>query len=517
MKSIVNIILPLFCIFLVTSCGSVPAVNKENESEEIGPVVLNTKESWKKRGYHNPLMTQRFGADPFVLVYGDTVYVYMTGDIIEKDGSGKVGNNTYGKIHKINILSSKDLVNWTDCGNVDVTVPGVSAWAHNSWAPAAAFKKIDGKDTFFLYFGDSANGIGVLTSENPAGPFKDPLGHALITRNTKNCGDVTWLFDPAVFVDDDGTAYLYFGGGVPGGSSSTDKQKSNPCTARAVKLGDDMISLEGEPVVIDAPYMFEDSGINKFGDTYYYSYCTNWDVPNGKDFRSGQIAYMTSSSPLGPFHFKGIVLRNPGDFFGQGGNNHHCMFSFMGENYIAYHARILEQHMMILHGYRSTNIDKLIVNENNMLESVAASERGVQQVCSLNPFETVNATTLSSMAGIQTTPCSKISRYYGCGEMAVNGIDRGDWLYIEGADFGADGAASFTVSVKCNPKCSGGIDLCVDTEKDTAVAIDFSGCHSGEDFQEVTGKLTVPITGKHNLLFVFTGSGFEWKDWRFSK
>ena len=59
-------------------------------------------------------------------------------------------------------------------------------------------------------------------------------------------------------MDDDGRAYLYFGGGVPEG------QAANPGTARVVELGEDMISIAGEPVIIDAPYVFEDSGIHKY-------------------------------------------------------------------------------------------------------------------------------------------------------------------------------------------------------------------------------------------------------------
>ena len=75
-----------------------------------------------------------------------------------------------------------------------------------------------------------------------------------------------------MLVDDDGNGYLYFGGGVPQGKVSA------PGTGRCVALGDDMISLKGDPVAIDIPYLFEDSGIHKAGNKYYYTYCTNWQV-----------------------------------------------------------------------------------------------------------------------------------------------------------------------------------------------------------------------------------------------
>eukprot|EP00833_Pecoramyces_ruminatium_P016052 jgi/Orpsp1_1/1190084/evm.model.d7180000076491.1 len=77
-----------------------------------------------------------------------------------------------------------------------------------------------------------------------------------------------------------------------------------------------MISLAGTPQLIDAPWVFEDSGINKIGNTYFYSYCTNWaGGPHG----NARIGYMTSNSPMGPFTFQGTCFNNPGDFFGTTG------------------------------------------------------------------------------------------------------------------------------------------------------------------------------------------------------
>lgn len=100
-----------------------------------------------------------------------------------------------------------------------------------------------------------------------------PIGKPLLTGKTPGCEGVVWCFDPAVLVDDDGSAYIYFGGGVPSG------QQNNPKTARVAKLGEDMISIDGEAKEIDAPCMFEDSGIFKYGDKYYYSYCSNFISP----------------------------------------------------------------------------------------------------------------------------------------------------------------------------------------------------------------------------------------------
>ena len=52
----------------------------------------------------NPLITQRFGADPYAMVYKDRVYIYMTADAFEYNTDGSVKENTYSKIHRINIM-----------------------------------------------------------------------------------------------------------------------------------------------------------------------------------------------------------------------------------------------------------------------------------------------------------------------------------------------------------------------------------------------------------------------------
>ena len=167
------------------------------------------------------------------------------------------------------------MVNWTDHGTINVK--GAAKWSANSWAPAACHKTINGKEKFFLYFANNASSIGVLTADSPTGPWTDPIGKALIDRSVPGCSEkeVAWLFDPAVLVDDDGTGYLYFGG-IGDTSGKSEDYIRNPKCARVIKLGADMVSLDGAAKTIDAPYMFEDSGINKIGDKYYYSYCSNW-------------------------------------------------------------------------------------------------------------------------------------------------------------------------------------------------------------------------------------------------
>ncbi len=452
--------------------------------------------SYKNDGENNPLFTQRFGADPGVMEYNGRVYVYTTNDVIEYDSSGNVVENTYGQINKINCISSDDMVNWTDHGAIQVAgAAGAATWATNSWAPCAAHKTINGQEKFFLYFCNGGNGVSVLTADSPTGPWSDPLGQALISRSTPNCANVTWLFDPAVFVDDDGTGYLYFGGGVPTG------QEANPGTARVVKLGDDMISLAGDPQTLDVPYLFEDSGINKIGNKYYYTYCSNWNTSgNSYGMTSGAIQYMVSDSPMGPFTYGGELFRNQGNFFGLYGNNHHSIVELNGQLYLFYHARAVEAAMGITGNYRSPQVDRITMNGESF-NSVTGTMAGIAQLKPLSPYDKVQAETMSNQAGINVS---------GTGDTVVTDIDSGDWIQVSGVNF-ANGASSLTV--RAASANGGAIKICTGSPTGTAIGYVDVLASSGA-FTEITVPVD-SISGTQDLYFVFCGDlTFDW--WSFS-
>ncbi len=464
---------------------------------------------------HNPVMTQRFGADPYALVYDGRVYLYMTGDDPMYDEAGNLKENNYSNIYTINVISSADLVNWTDHGTVyAASSKGQATWGANSWAPAAAYKNIDGKDKFFLYFANNGNGIAVLEGDTPYGPFTDPINGPLISRQTPTCAEVAWLFDPAVLMDDDGNSYIYFGGGVP-----TPDMASNPGTARVAKLGADMISLDGDPRPIEnVKYLFEDSGINKINGTYYYSYCSNFsmteDAVKELGFENGEIITMKSDNPMGPFELANPVLKNPGFFFGKGGNNHHCMFEFNGTWYIAYHARILEEKMGMDGGYRSTNIDVIKFNEDGEPTKSKGTREGVGQIGNLDPYETVKAVTIGNAAGIETTQYGETAVKYGSGDMIVTGIHDGSWTGVLGADFGSTSPKSF--SIKVRGEGSGAI--MVGTEYPNYKPVAFVKVEKpGAEFTEITVDLTAEVTGVQDVFFTFAGEGYEVLEWKFNK
>ncbi len=388
---------------------------------------LMAEKAFKLPGENNPIMAHKYGADPAVLEYNDTLYVYTTNDMQQLEFSkGKIDNG-YNKITSLNVFSTKDLVNWTDCGEISVAgrnnTTGAARWASNSWAPAIAYKKIDGKDKFFLYFADSGNGIGVLEGESPVGPFVDPLKAPLISRDTPSCAKINWLFDPAVIVDEKGDGYLYFGGG-----HDPDKYE-HPMNARCVALADDMVHIKGEPQVIDAPFLFEDSGINKIGDTWYYTYCTNWadrkDTKDPDKMPIAVIGYMTSKNPLGPFVYKGYTLENPGTAFGAWGNNHHWIFSFRGKWYIAYHTQVLEKTVGCEKGgYRNVFINDFAVNADGSLPNQKMSKQGVEQVSNFKLGGEVPAATFAASRNVAVTS-----------KQTLVSVKDGAYVCIKGVEF----------------------------------------------------------------------------------
>ena len=448
--------------------------------------------SYKADGENNPLFTQRFGADPGVMEYNGRVYVYTTNDVIEYDSDGKVTENTYAQVNKINCLSSADLVNWTDHGAIPVAgTDGIAKWATCSWAPCAAHKTINGKEKFFLYFCNGGNGVSVLTADSPTGPWTDPLGKALITRAMPNCSDITWLFDPAVMVDDDGTGYLCFGGGVPDGKDAM------PGTSRIVKLGDDMISLAGTPVTIEAPYLFEDSGINKIGDTYYYTYCSNWNTAgNAYGMTSGAIEYMTADNPLGPYTYGGELFRNQGTFFGLYGNNHHSLCTLDGQLYLFYHNRSVEKAMGIEGNYRSPQVDAVTM-QGTKIQAVTGTMNGIAQKKTIDPYQTVQAETMSNQAGIQVR---------GLGDTVVTEIDQGDWLKVSGVHF-SKGASQIAIKASSKDGCA--VKIC--TGSPTGKAVGYAEIPSGGTMTTVSAMVQ-GLNGTQDLYFVFSGQA-EMDSW----
>jgi arabinoxylan arabinofuranohydrolase len=523
---------------------------------------------WKIWGHHNALITQGFGADPTVMVYQDKAYVFSSNDSLMYDANGNVIQMTYQDgIQGIRSLSSADLVNWTDHGiinihgpdstnplipvsepiggrGVDPDKPDLPA-IDGSWAPSATWKTIGGKPQFFLYYANRGNGIGVISADSPTGPWSAPLGKLKlqIDRGTPNCVDVNYLFDPGVMVDN-GQGYLYFGGGDGGDGDDTGQ-------ARRVRLRSNMISLDGDPETWYVPFLFEDSEITKMRDIYFYSYVTNSSA-NRFGLVSSQIAYMTSSEPMGSFRDPVGIMLSPSTQLGTNDqNNHHCMFEFKNNFYIAYHASKVIQAMGSSFRYRSTFIDQISVAGNGAISPITMTRKGVDQVGKFNPYLLNEAETIGIMGGIYTRAEAGASN-----GMVVTSIDTGDWVALYGVDFGASGASKFTARVRMPETPEdyvGAIELRLDPTGDgitadngnltsTATARIKDGevigrvqlkAKAGEagKYALVTIDLDKTVTGVHDLVFVFYSSlgvhpetinpdsrhknGFEFDQWQF--
>ncbi len=282
-----------------------------------------------------PLITNMYTADPSAHVFEGKLYVYPSHDLDRNNPSTQNGDQF--DMEDYHIFSMDDMhtlpVNHGEILNVR-DVP----WAEKQrWAPDAAYKN----DMYYFYFPakdhDGLFRIGVATSQSPAGPFTPQPDFI----------PGSFSIDPCVFVDDDGQAYMYFGG-LQGGqlekwqTGTFDPNGQGPIATqpalgpRVVKLSEDMLHFavpvqevsitdeHGKPLIASdhARRFFEASWMHKYNGLYYYSYSTG---------NTHYIAYATSESPTGPFVFRGYIL-----FPVLGWTTHHSVVEFQGKWYLFY-------------------------------------------------------------------------------------------------------------------------------------------------------------------------------------
>jgi arabinoxylan arabinofuranohydrolase len=220
---------------------------------------------------------------------------------------------------------------------------------------------------------------------------------------------------------------------------------------------------------------------------------------------------MTSKSPLGPFTFKETILKNPGFYYGLGGNNHHAIFKFKDKWYITYHTRMLEKEIGVLHGYRSTSIEEFEMGEDGTIGSIPMKNDAREQVGTFDPYQTINAATFSSMGGVDTAPADEVSKECGSGNMLLTSINTGDFVEIAGVDFGDKGATKVTAKVNTNG-CEGAIRVTVgyiNKEVVGYIPVKGDGCVT------IEANLDTTITGLQNVFFTFSGEGYEVLEWKF--
>jgi len=435
-------------------------------------------------GAQNPIIQTKYTADPAPFVYNDTVFLYVSHD--EENAGPGMGRFL---MKDWLLYTSVDMVNWTDHGVV-ASLKDFS-WGkqdNGAWAPQC----IERNGKFYLYCPIHMNGIGVLVSDSPYGPFTDPLGKPLIKNSMDD-------IDPSVYIDDDNQAYLYWG---------------NPKLYH-VKLNEDMISYKGDIVAEQmtiaefgkrdghtkrATQYEEGPWFYKRNNLYYMAFASTC-CPEG-------IGYSMSKSPTGPWEYKGSIM--DGDSRSSG--NHPGIIDYKGKSYLfGFNFRlnfmITDKH----HERRSVCVEEFQYNPDGTIPKLAWwSETGVKPAGVLNPFMRTEAETIAWSQGLKTTK--------GTNGMYVTDIDNGDYIKIQAVDFGK-GAKKFETSV-ATISTDAVIEMHLDSPTGKLLGmlkIKSTGSRDKWISQSCPVKRQA---GVHDVYFVFKGASkdlfdFDW--WRFIK
>jgi hypothetical protein len=254
----------------------------------------------------NPVLRDRFTADPAPLVVGDTVYLYV--------GRDEAKGDDFFLMKEWLAYSSKDLRHWTAHGSH--MKPTDFKWAvGDAWA--AQVVQRNGRFYFYatVQHNDTQPGkaIGVAVADNPLGPFKDARGSALITDATTSSPYGWSDIDPTVFIDDDGTAWLAWG---------------NPVLYLA-RLKPNMTELDGPIEKIALPNYTEGPWLSKRKGMYYMTYAS---MAHQGLFE--HLSYATAPSPRGPWTYQGLLTGAVKNSFTVHAG---IIDDFKGQSYLVYH------------------------------------------------------------------------------------------------------------------------------------------------------------------------------------
>lgn len=358
----------LFILFLLsTGCQR----NNNATDEEATAASDTVVQEAQPTPVAEPLVTEIYSADPSAHVFDGRIYVYNSHDIesnIPADDEGAHFN-----MKDYHVLSMDEIGGEVTDHGVAFSIEDIPWAGRQLWAPDAAEK--NGKYYFYFPAKDKNDvfRIGVATGDSPAGPFKPEPDYI----------KGSYSIDPAVFTDEDGKSYMYFGG-IWGGqlqrwennkydsaAGKTDRKNDTiPAIGpRIARMSNDMLSF-AEPVreiqILDPdgnPILggdhdrrfFEAAWMHRYDGKYYLSYSTG---------DTHYIVYATSDNPYGPFTYQGIVL-NPV----VGWTNHHSIVEVDGQWYLFYHDSVLsggETHL------RNVRVTKLTHGSEGKIETVNA-------------------------------------------------------------------------------------------------------------------------------------------------
>ena len=392
----------------------------------------------------NPISTYHYLADPSAASDGDTFYI-----LTDVDDYSPQKNYDYD-IVGLNAFTSQDMKNWTDHGMIFRSKREFGTYPNNTWASGIAVHK----GRIYIVYPNGASGVGMITATSIDGPYTDPVkethGVEYIAAHYGSsviggCDDIAHCFDPGIFIEEDGTGYVVFGGG----ENNTRKYGNNldiiKFTENNGKITIDKNSLKR----ISAPGSFEAPYIHKKDNKYYLSFNTQPQV----------IDYSMSDNIMGPYTFVGTVI--PGissvpDAHNEGGNNHQGFAPFKGKWYAVYHDRRLvtaSEHPGSCtqsgqctnspnkENHRSVSIDELTWNGDKM-NKLTFTREGPKQIKNFDPYNTYKALTSSKQRNVRSrTDWTK-------GKPVVHVLTplatKESWIRVSGVDFG-NGAQNLRV------------------------------------------------------------------------
>lgn len=416
-----------------------------------------------------PVIQTKYTADPAPMVYNDTVFLYTTHD--EDDAEGF-------KMQDWLLYTSTDMVNWTDHGAVaslksfDWVKRDNGAWAE---------QVIERNGKFYMYCPIHGNGIGVLVSDSPYGPFKDPLGKPLVWQKEH------WYdIDPTVFIDEDGQAYMYWG---------------NP-HCYYVKLNEDMISYSGDIVKLkETPEHYQEGPwFYKRNGRYYLAFASTC-CPEG-------IGYAMSNSPTGPWETKGYIMRPTERSRG----NHPGIMDYKGKSYVfGLNYDLLKLETNTHYERRSVSVAEMHYNEDGTIQEVPYwADTKLEQIGTFNPFRKVEAETMAWGYGLKTVPNSKNS-------FSVVDVNSGEYICVRGVDFGKNKARRFEVSAL--PLEGGNLKIRLDAPDGKIVGNVNIPQGNGISKYELYSCEVNAVSGVHDLYLSFEGENnkdlFKLDYWKF--
>ncbi len=325
-------------IFLVGSlivlgaCGGSPSQKSVSDTVAVAD-SLNT---FVFAG--NPIVRDKFTADPAPMVHDGRLYLYVGHDEFYEGQDSASGGKEFN-ITEWLCYSTADMHTWADHG--PVLRPTDFEWAvGEAWASQVVER--DGK---FYYYTTVQGGepyvgkcVGVAVSDSPTGPFVDAIGKPLVSDDMTDNGLRGWWndIDPTVLVDGD-DAWLCWGNS----------------TCFLAKLKPNMTEIDGKIEVLDLPNYVEGPWLHKAGDKYYLTYASF-----GKGAET--ISYATAPSMSGPWTPWGELTGRAENSF----TIHPGIVEFNGAWYLFYHNAVLELdgHKGAI-GRRSVCVDTLRYDE----------------------------------------------------------------------------------------------------------------------------------------------------------